>query len=195
MGLGEFLFGSTKWHENPNARAGFEGLEQWAGGLKLNPYSKLVKKAINSGDYSRMPAVQLAQSMGAVNQRMMSRDLAMGGNAMFGSAQPALMAALGQSGRLANADQTAMQGMAGMQGDVALFQADRENRRMNQRGALESALQGRLGSGQFIQKQGQLGNMIGMAAGAFLPGLGALGGTAGRIGGAISRGPRIGSGF
>ena len=181
-------FSSRKMETNQPGMVGVGNLESFAQNQGLGRAGKLDKKMMNqmfSGDYGGLAGGLLSpiHDRYAANQREMERKSMMGGNAFARGTQPALMARLQNESmrQMAEGEGLALsQAIPGLWGQA---QGGYQNALNAQRGgelsALQSAMQGRLASNQYVTKPGWLdrvGQVAGMVGGvAGIPGLGGFG--------------------
>lgn len=189
-----------KWMQNPNAagapgQGGYLGLEDFADNVNLGHAGKAAWKKIMSpmlaGDYSGLVGGLLSpiHDRYATNLRESERNALSGGNAMYAGTQPALMQALQDQQRKSMAEG---EGLAYGQAIPSLwesaahtYQGALDSKRQEQLQAYQSALQGRLNSGQFVPQKSlmdKIGQVVGIASqvggmAMGIPGLG--GGSAG----------------
>lgn len=165
--------------ENPNARAGYQALEGFAGSQGLGIAGRQAKRMLREGDYSMF--LNPIKDSYATSQREGEREATMGGNAFQQGAQPALMAGLQSEARLRNQEGLGMALSSAMpqafQTLSGVFQNAKNEKDQTSLSALQGAMQGRLGSGQFVNQPGfwdRFTQVLG-AAGGMASGLGSMG--------------------
>lgn len=153
-----------EWQQNPNAEQGYRNLERIGAGARLGLAGRMAKRGLRdfaSGNYDTGiigTMLNPIRDAYAVSQREMDRNAHMGANAFQQGAQPALMASIANTARLQNTEGLGMaMSSAVPQAYSALvnqYQGALNDKRNLQLGAYQSAMQGRLGSGQFTFKPG-----------------------------------------
>lgn len=193
------VFSKRKLEVNQPGMQGVSNLENFAAHQSLGKAGKQAKglmREMGSGDYSGIAGSMLApiHDQYAAQGREQERNALMGANAMYAGSQPALMAGLQNESRAKMAEGEGLAygqaipqlwSQAGSQYQNALNSA-----RSGELSALQSAMQGRLGSNQFITQPGWLdrvsqvagvaGQIGGLAMG--IPGLGGRMGSGGGYG-------------